>query len=258
MKNLIFIKLGGSLITKRKPYTANLTKIREIAREIFWLRKKVGFKLLIGTGQGSFAHLSAKKYQTAQGIINRNSIRGISVVSDDASKINKIVVRELIMAGEKAVSIQPSAIFLAKEGKMESLFIEPIKIYLKYDLVPVVYGDVIMDKKKGCTIFSTEKIFTHLARYLKPTKIILVSGVEGVYDLNQKIVPEINNENFEKIKKFLKGSDKIDVTGGMAHKVREAMEMAKWGAKVNIIGGINGNLKKCLRGEEIGTKIEYS
>jgi len=258
MKNLIFIKLGGSLITTKRPYTANLNKIREIIKEIIRLRKKFGFKLLIGTGQGSFAHLSAKKYQTAQGIINRNSIRGISVVSDDASKINKIVVRELIRAGENAVSIQPSAIFLAKDGKMKSLYTEPIKMYFKCDMVPVVYGDVIMDEKKGCTIFSTEKIFTQLAKKLKPEKIIMMSKVEGVYDQNKKIIPKINKRNFGKIKKSLKGAEKIDVTGGMLHKVKEAMEMAKDGAKVNIIGGINGNLEKCLGGEKIGTKIEYS
>jgi len=255
-KKLIFIKLGGSLITKKKPYTADFKKIKEIAKEIHFLRKKMGFKLLIGNGGGSFPHISAKKYRTAEGLINKNSIRGISIVSNDASKINKIVVNELIKVGENAVSVQPSAIFLAKKGGMKSVYIEPIKMYLKYDMTPVVYGDVIMDEKRGCTIFSTEKIFDYLTKKLKPQKIILMADVEGVYDFQKRIIPEINKKNFSKIEKFLKGADKIDVTGGMLHKVKEAIDMSKGGAKINIIGGKRGNLEKCLKDKKVGTKIE--
>lgn len=258
MKNLIFLKLGGSLITKKKPYTANLKKIREIVREIHHLRKKIKFKLLIGNGAGSFAHISAKKYKTKEGIINKKSLRGISIVSEDASRLNKILVRELIRVKENAISIQPSAIFLAKNQKLKSFYFDPIKICLNYDLIPVLYGDVIMDEKKGCTIFSTEKIFNYLAKKFKPEKIILMTNVEGVYDSKGKIIPLINRKNFSKIKKFLKGAEKVDVTGGMAQKVKEAMEMAKNCQMVNIIGGKKGNLEKCLKNEKIGTEIKWN
>jgi isopentenyl phosphate kinase len=61
--NLIFLKIGGALITKRRPYTLNLKKIREITKEIVRLRRRHKFKLLIGNGAGSFAHVSAKKIQ---------------------------------------------------------------------------------------------------------------------------------------------------------------------------------------------------
>jgi isopentenyl phosphate kinase len=65
--DLIFLKIGGSLITKRKPYTLNLKKIKEIAKEIVSLRRKYKFRLLIGNGAGSFAHVSAKKFKTKEG-----------------------------------------------------------------------------------------------------------------------------------------------------------------------------------------------
>lgn len=133
---------------------------------------------------------------------------------------------------------------------------EPIKNYLKNNLVPVVFGDVVVDLKKGCTILSTEKIFSHLTKNLKPEKIILMSRVEGVYDLKKRIIPEINKYNFPEIKKFLKGAEKIDVTGGMLHKVMEAIEIAKNGIEVNIIGGKRGNLEKCLKDKRVGTKIK--
>ena len=260
MKNLkgklIFLKLGGSLVTKKKPYTANLKKIRELIKEIHKLRDEMKFKLIIGTGQGSFAHISAKKYKTAQGYINKESLRGHSIVQNDASIINRIVVGELIKAGENAISVQPSAASIGDGGKVKFFYLEPIKNYLKYDLVPGIYGDVVADLKKGCTIFSTEKIFSYLAKKLKPEKIILMSGVEGVYDFQKRIIPEINKKNFNEIKRFLKEAEKIDVTGGMLHKVMEAIEMAKNGIEVNIIGGERGNLGKCLKGEKVGTRIK--
>jgi isopentenyl phosphate kinase len=255
--DLIFLKIGGSLITKRRPYTLNFKKIREIAKEIVSLRRKYKFKLLIGNGAGSFAHVSAKKFKTKEGYINEKSKIGHCIVEDDASTLNRILVKELIRAGEKAISVQPSAFIFCSKRKIKSFFLEPIKNYLKNDLVPVVFGDVISDEKLGCTILSTEEIFKFLAKFLKPKKIILMSDVEGVYDFKGKVIPEINKENFPEIQKFLKGANKIDVTGGMAHKVKEAMEMAKGKIKVFIIGGKKGNLEKCLKEERVGTRISF-
>jgi isopentenyl phosphate kinase len=171
--------------------------------------------------------------------------------------LNRILVKKLIRAGEKAISVQPSAFIFCSKRKIKSFFLDPIKNYLKNDLVPVVFGDVISDEKFGCTILSTEEIFKFLAKFLKPKKIILMSDVEGVYDSKGKVIPEINKNNFSKIQNFLKGADKIDVTGGMAQKVKEAIEMAKGGIEVFIIGGKEGNLKRCLRGEKIGTRISF-
>ena len=71
-----------------------------------------------------------------------------------------------------------------------------------------------------------------------------------------KIISQINKKNFSKIKKSLKGADKIDVTGGMLHKVTEAIKMAGGGIKVDIIGGKKGNLEKCLEGKKVGTQIK--
>jgi len=255
--DLIFLKIGGSLITKRRPYTLNFKKIREITKEIVSLRRKYKFKLLIGNGAGSFAHVSAKKFKTKEGYINEQSKIGHCIVQDDASTLNRILVKELIRAGERAISVQPSAFIFCSKKKIKSFFLEPIKNYLKNDLVPVVFGDVISDEKLGCTILSTEEIFKFLAKFLKPKKIILMSNVEGVYDSKGKVIPEINKKNFPEIQKFLKGATKVDVTGGMAHKVKEAMEMAKEGIEVFIIGGKKGNLEKCLKEERVGTRISF-
>ncbi len=253
--NLIFIKLGGSIITdKRKPYTVRMNVIKRLAKEMHEAREKCkNLKLIVGHGGGSFPHISASKYKTNEGIINEESIKGISIVENDASKLNRIVVQELINAGENAVSIQPFAVAIAKNGKIIRWDITTIKEVLKYNLLPVVYGDVCMDVKKGCCIISTEEIFDYLSKKLHPKKIIMVGETDGVYDDKGKTIKLITKSNFKKIKKFLAGSGGIaDVTGGMLHKIEKALSFSKSGITTIII---NGNRKNALKDSILGGKI---
>jgi isopentenyl phosphate kinase len=261
MNELIFVKLGGSLITeKSRPYTARLDVIDRLARQLRDAREEKGFKLLTGHGGGSFPHTSAKKYETDKGFIDENSVEGFCRVHDDAARLNRIVVGALLEAGETAVSVQPSSCCVAENGRILEWYLKPIDSLLKNNMVPVVYGDAALDVKKGCCILSTEVIFEHLANILKPSRIILCGKVDGVLDSNGKVIGEITENNFPGIKGYLSGSDGIDVTGGMFHKVEMMLDLAKKGIKSEVINGEKpGNLRKSLLGEKVlGTVIKSS
>lgn len=262
MTELFLIKLGGSLITdKTKPFTANLKIIKQLAREIHEIREKYDIKLIVGHGGGSFPHTSAHKYQTQKGIVNKESYRGIAVVQNDASKLNRIIVDELIKAGENAISIQPSACCLTKKGRIIEWYLEPLKKILEYNMLPIPYGDVCVDLEQGCSIISTEEILSCLAKNLEAKKIIMCGKVDGVFsgqpnDSESKLIPEITPDNFENIKRYLSGSEGTDVTGGMILKVQQSLELAKLGFETQIINAsIPGNLLRALKGERIGTII---
>ena len=256
MKNLVFVKLGGSLITdKSKPYTTRPEVIRRICREIHEARKEKTFPLLVGHGGGSFPHVSASKYETHCGVINEKSWEGFSRVQNDAATLNRIVVSALIEARENAVSIQPSASCFAKEDEIKEWPTKPIETSLSRGLIPVPYGDVCLDEKEGFCIISTEEIFRFLAKKLKPERIIMAGKTDGVLDSKGNVIREITKGNFEEIKKSLMPSDGVaDVTGGMILKVKKALEM---GTEVEIINGMKeGLLKKALIGEKgLGTII---
>lgn len=262
---LIFLKLGGSLITKKdKPFTENRKLIKQIAKEIHRARKKKNFRLLVGNGGGSYPHVPAKKYRTAEGIINKKSYRGIAEVQDAASRLNRIIVRALLDVGENAISIQPSSVALTKNSRIIEFYLKPLKIFLENNMIPVVYGDVGLDLKQGCTIISTEELFVFLAKKLKPKRIISVGIVDGVFtadplkDPRAKLIPKITSKNYSKIKKVLAGSAGIDVTGGMLHKVERYLELTKIGIKSYIINGtVKNRLKNALLGERVrGTIIK--
>jgi len=263
MKVLVLIKLGGSLITdKNKPFTPRIDTIKRVAKEIHEARGEKNFDLIVGHGGGSFPHVSASKYKTQKGIVNKESYKGIAVVQNDAARLNRIVVDELLKAGEKAISIQPSACCIAENSKIVEWNLTPIKKMLEYGLLPVPYGDVGLDTRQGCCILSTEEVLGYLGKNLQAKIFISAGIVDGVFtrdpqkDSNAKFIPEIKQDNFEKIKYMLGGSAGIDVTGGMFHKVEELVELTKFGIESVIVNADRPNiLKRALLGEKLGTLI---
>ena len=73
-KQLILIKLGGSLITDKN--RAFMQKDRSsVGCQEIKVSLSDKFDLIIGHGSGSFGHVVASKYQTQDGIVNKNSIK---------------------------------------------------------------------------------------------------------------------------------------------------------------------------------------
>jgi len=275
MAELILVKFGGSVITdKSKPFTEDMDTIKRLAKEIHEAREKRKFKLIIGHGGGSYPHIPASEFQTYKGIINKRSYEGIARVQDAASRLNRIIVRELIEAGENAVSINPSSCTMTRNGKIKEMYLEPIKKLLNLNMVPVPYGDVCLDLRKGCSILSTEMILSYLAiAFNKPKKkykryrvsrILLCGRLDGVFtdnpdtNPNAKLILAITPKNIKEFERYLRGSSDIDVTGGMLHKVMMMLELTKLGIESEIINAKKpGILKRALLGKRgLGTIIK--
>lgn len=254
MQNLILIKLGGSTITdKSKRKGANLKIINQLAGEIESARTKTADLIIISHGQGSFAHVPAKKYQTKKGNIHMSSDIGLAKVRLECLELNSIVIDRLIAAGIPAVTFEPHSFLLSKGTGLSKIFIEPIVNALKSKLVPVVYGDTIQDQKIGWTIFSGEQILNLLALNLKNQfkikKVIEVGNTDGVLDVKGKTITQINIKNFKLHEKYIRGSSATDVTGGMEHKVKEALVLAQKDIPTHLISAKPGNLSNAIQGK---------
>lgn len=263
MKPIILIKIGGSLITDKTKEKTIREKALNIICEEIKKASKLNKQLIIGHGGGSFPHFPAQKYQTHKGILNSDSYKGIAEVADLAAQLNRIIIRKLIDLDVNAVSLSPLGFMTAKNHNLNSIHTDSLELTLKNNLLPVVYGDQILDTKIGCTIFSTEQVLGFLGIHLKNKgyeieQIIHCGETNGVYDENGKTIPLINSKNFVSYQKFLTGSSGVDVTGGMIHKVEETLSLARQGIPGLIIDGIeHGSLSKAVKGEKvIGTKIE--
>jgi isopentenyl phosphate kinase len=265
MEKLIFIKLGGSVITdKSRPFTAREKEIKRLGKEILEARRVFVGNIIVGHGSGSFGHSVAAKYKTQEGFKGKGSVKGLSLVSDAAVQINRIVISNLLKVGLPVVSFSPVSFIYSKEKREEGILMEPISQALKLGIVPVVYGDIIFHEKKGFCIYSAEKILNLLVekfkdRY-KSVKIIFCGDTDGVYDEKGVTISKITPENFRDYKKDILGSKKTDVTGGMLHKVEESLKIAKGlGIETMIVNGTKkGNLYNAVLNKEVKGKTLVS
>lgn len=270
MDELILIKLGGSVITdKTKPFTEDLATIKRLANEIHEARQEKNFQLIVGHGGGSFPHTPAREFQTHRGIINEKSYEGIARVQDAAATLNRIIVRELIAAGENAVSINLSSNCITDGGEIKEMFLQPVKKLLDFNMVPVPYGDVCLDLKNGCCILSTEKILNYVVKAFQQfgkkyeiSRIIICTDVDGVFtsdpkeDKNAKLIPIITEEKLKTVN--LSSTSGIDVTGKMKHKIESMLKLAQSNIEIEIINAKKPNVvKRALLGERgLGTIIK--
>jgi isopentenyl phosphate kinase len=140
--------------------------------------------------------------------------------------------------------------------------LDPIRNALKAGLLPVVYGDVAFDRTRGGTILSTEDLFDYLARQLRPRRILLAGlepGVWADYPERKRIIPEITSANIGEVLPAVKAADAVDVTGGMASKVAQSLELVEAIAGLDVLifsGAESGALRRALSGEKVGTVIK--
>ncbi|MDX9954732.1 MAG: isopentenyl phosphate kinase [Anaerolineae bacterium] len=261
-QDLMFIKLGGSLITdKRRESTVRAGTLRLLAEELRQaLTEKPDLRLLLGHGSGSFGHWEASRYNTRAGVHFPTEWHGFSQVSAAASRLNRIVVDAFMRADVPVLSLQPSASVAAEDGRIASLALAPIQRALEVGIIPLIFGDVAFDSVRGGTILSTEDLFFYLAPILRPRRILLLGNAPGVLDDQRQVISLITPRTYPEVEPFLRGAGGVDVTGGMADKVARMVALVADvpGLEVRIFSGRDPeNFKRILLEPEaaIGTRI---
>lgn len=262
-QRLIFLKLGGSLITeKARTSTPRLGVLQRLASEIAnALQDQPELNLILGHGSGSFGHVPAKEYGTRQGVYTPREWGGFVEVWQQASTLNRLVLYALQEAGLRVISFPPSAMILARSGEVLRWDTSNLQRALEARLIPVVYGDVVFDQVIGGTILSTEDLFGFLAPIFKPQRILLAGIEPGVwedYPECTQIIPEIFSANIDSVRNSLCGATATDVTGGMASKVLQSLDLCQRipGLQVSIFSGeIPGTVAATLHGDLPGTRI---
>lgn len=257
MTELVFLKLGGSLITeKSKRFAVRREVLTRLANEIAAAcAARPELRLVIGHGSGSFGHVAAQE-QGFDPTRGHRSPASFAAISAAAAALNAIVRACLLDAGIPAVSLPPSASAVVRDGVIRELALAPYKQLLAWGAVPLTFGDVAVceDRLEG-TIVSTEAVFHFLAPRLQPSRLILLGQVEGVYAVDPRrkggsppLIPEITPDRWEELEAALGGSHGADVTGGMRAKVAEMLALAQAvpGLEIRIASGMRPGLVEQL------------
>jgi isopentenyl phosphate kinase len=260
--NAIILKLGGSAITvKEKPFTANQSVIKNLAREI--AKAKVPHLILVHGG-GSFGHPLAKEYAIDEGHKDPSQIIGFSKTHSAMTVLNQLVVETLIQCNIPAIGFASSSFIVTKSGRIEKMDVNIISKMLEMGFMPVLYGDAVLDTRKGFTILSGDQLVANLAITLGADRIILGVDVDGLYagdpksDPSAKLIEKTNLNELKKEHSWIDKAKVTDVTGGMYGKIIELIPAIEQGTRALILNGTKrGSVYRALCNEKVkGTIIE--
>jgi isopentenyl phosphate kinase len=256
---VVLLKLGGSLITEKSlRETARPEVIARLAGEIARALPRMTERLVLGHGSGSFGHVAAKEHGIAGGLHSPAQLPGISRTQERAAALHRQVIDQLLAAGLSPFSIAPSSC-LTFHGGQPDLSIKPLLLALKNGLVPVVYGDVVMDLDQGVRICSTEGMLEILSHRLPVRRALWLGETDGVYDTEGRTIPRLSADGFEEALQSIGSPAGTDVTGGMRHRVETALALTRLGIRSVLLNGLTpGLLERALLGEEVaGTVIAW-
>ena len=268
MKPLVIIKLGGSVITYKESKTpkARLSVIKTLAKEIAQIVRIGKYRIVLVHGGGSFGHPNVKKFNLHRGMKTAKQKLAYAQTLQNMLDLNEFVVKSLISQAVPVISIVPHGFTEQEQGGFKGFSVKIVKNALEQGLVPVLFGDGVLDTKWGCSVLSGDTIVSYLARKLKAEKVIFLSDVGGIFEQDPKsnprakLIPEVNNRNFKKVLKILAstGTSKINITGEMYGKmVAIRRELRK--KSIYIIDGLKDKvLTGVLAGKKIGTKFYFS
>ena len=102
---LVFLKLGGSLITdKTQAETPRQDVLEELAQEVRQARAEAPeLRMVLAHGSGSFGHVAARRHGTRAGVTGQAGWQGFAEVSDAAARLNRIVAGVFLAAQPPSV-----------------------------------------------------------------------------------------------------------------------------------------------------------
>lgn len=259
----VVIKLGGSVITLKSSARPAIRKrvIERLAGEIASV--PVHPKVIVH-GAGSFGHTIVSRTGIDKKIRGKRGLMDWSEAQLGQNDLNLQVTRILLKKRLPAFALQPTGMVVMRSGRLVSLAMPALRGLVSMGLVPVLFGVPAFDENRGCTILSGDVLAPAAAHYLAVDLVIHATDVDGVYDSDPSVnklarrIDVINRTNWRKIGRMLGASRSIDVTGGMKGKVNELITWARKGIRARIIDATRpGRLARALRGEDVGTLVEW-
>ena len=249
---MILIKFGGSVITDKSEYRRfNTERVRRLCREI----KESGQSTIVVHGAGSFGHVIAKEHRLNEGYMDDSQIPAVAQVCYDMRDLNSMIVKELNDAGIPAVSVPTGSCFMMRNGKLSVKDPEVLRSMFSKGIMPVMFGDVVMDSERGFGICSGDQIMEVLAGIFDPEKVIFVSDIDGLYRTDPKKDPDaefIETVDKETMEGVTTDITVADVTGGVRGKMEAMLRLCSGGRECILVNGTaDGRLLSLLRGEKV-------
>ncbi len=267
MKALIILKLGGSAITYKR---RNIPKVRPnvirmAAEEIKRAKEEKDFNLIVVHGAGPYGHKFVTEYGIDNGLKTSEHFEGFVKTHNSMEELNRIVVDEFVKVGLLGFPVQPSVCIVQENKKIVSFDTSIIKSLLELNsgIIPIMYGDMVLDRELKASVVSGDAIIAYLAKELGAERVLFGTNVPGIHDKDPRtnkdaeIISNINEENVDDVLLKVSETKDVDVTGGMKGKLVEVLKTLQ-GVNVLIFNVTEKeNLYNALAGKDVeGTEIK--
>ena len=241
-KRLVIVKLGGSALTdKNKIYTARKPAIHHAASQIARIADKR--QVVLVHGAGSFGHIPVKKFGLSEGFKSTKQLRGLAHTKHKLLEWETLIDEISLRHKVPLIPFLTSDLIVARRGRIVSSTLKPLRESLRLGCVPTLGGDIVMDTVNGFSVVSGDQLAAFLAIQLGASRLVFGVDVEGIFDSNPKL-----NDKARLLTKLSTNEalgfatnpkttahTTIDVTGGMAGKIKEAIIAARNGIPVQFV-----------------------
>ncbi|GAV26408.1 glutamate 5-kinase [Carboxydothermus islandicus] len=253
LKNVrrVVVKIGSSSLTHPETGKINLAAMERFVRECADL-KNAGFEVIIvssgaiaaGMGRLSLAekpkNLPEKQACAAvgQGVLMHLYEKFFSEY--------QVIAAQVLLTGEDLAARKR---FLNAKHTFSAL--------LNYGVVPVVNENDTVAVEE-IRFGDNDTLSARVAVLVEADLLVLLSDIDGLYtadprkNSNARFISEVIEIN-EEIEKLAGGSGTVVGTGGMETKIEAAKIAVNAGIPMVIARAEYGNLRRILRGEEVGT-----
>lgn len=214
-----------------------------------------GEDVVLVHGAGSFGHMLAKEHRLHLGVTEGSQLLGASMVMSDVRELDLEICRRMSANGLRAVPLPPASCASMRDGQLHRLDLDVFRSYLKLGMVPVTFGDVVRDEVRGLSICSGDQLMAALAREFRPSKVIFVTDVDGVFtadptqDPQAKLIGTVDQKVLDSLPRTERN---VDVTGSIFAKIRYMIDMASLTGECLVLNGkVPGRLEAAIRGEDV-------
>ncbi|CAF1302362.1 unnamed protein product [Rotaria sordida] len=246
------VKIGGASITDKSEFEhVKLSNIDFIVN----LFKNNYKNLILIHGAGSFGHHQAKQYKLNQGYIDTDDYEkcrlGVCDTRRSLGRLQQYLLDAFVRAQIPVVCISPFNFLISNQFELTNedykYLYQHLEIVLSNGYVPLLHGDVLLDKKIHWRILSGDDLLFKLAEYFQPRQCIFLTSVPGILQSNGNIIEKFYIDESQ-IDNYEQQSSIIDVTGSMHNKVMIASNIVNKidTCQVFILQGVSENAKKLL------------
>src|SRR3989344_5934115 len=184
MTRTIILKLGGSIITKKRRgepvvETRRIEGIADTLRN--FLRKQPTTGLILLHGGGSFGHPLAHRYHIAGKALGRRNWRGVArttnAMRDLATRLTDIFLR----AGIPVIPLHTMSMAALTRGRVTLANPGLIKTILATNGIPLLGGDVAIADEMRSHIISADALAGAFAKIIPDAVVLFATDVPGVF-----------------------------------------------------------------------------